>query len=165
MSSNQTVWIATKKEIESDFEETRRCLLSSYHSYVQTHAGYIIALLIGIFASIASFQDFFNYGFYGVFAFVILNVVIFLMSGFMSLRIVYWSLLASNTIGIPMENAIENFNKQNSIYNKPYYNRAPNTQIIQAGINQQLRENIKNKEISRLQKWAIKTAGKSFFAL
>jgi hypothetical protein len=48
-SKPKEIWIATKEEVgETDFEEPRRSLLNSYHSYVQTHAGYIIALTIGV---------------------------------------------------------------------------------------------------------------------
>jgi hypothetical protein len=46
-----------EKVDETDFEETRRCLLTSYYSYVQTHAGYIIALIIGFVAIIATFES------------------------------------------------------------------------------------------------------------
>ena len=143
-------------------KKTRRCLLTSYHTFVQTHAGFIIALAIGFFALISSFKDFLNYGFFGIVAFIALNTGIFLISGFMVLRIVYWTLWASSTISIPMETAIINFNKQNAKFKNPYYVRAPNTQIIQVGIMVQLKKQMEDEEIGFIQKRAIKTAGKSF---
>lgn len=60
-------WEAKRKKTteiidENDFEESRRCLFTSYHSYVQTHAGYIIALTMGFFTVISAFDKFLSNG-------------------------------------------------------------------------------------------------------
>ena len=155
------VWVADESNINDDFEESRRCLLNNYHSYVQTHAGYLIALIIGLFAIVATFKDFFVNGFIGLLAFLGLTGSILLVSAFMGLRIIYWSSWASAAITIPIEKAVRYFNEDNKI-EKTYLTRAPNTQIIQLGIRDAIKQNIARKEISRIRKLAIKTARKSF---
>jgi hypothetical protein len=53
-----TKWYATKTEVDAkDFEESRRCLLNSYHSYVQTHAGHIVGLILGLAAVFSTLED------------------------------------------------------------------------------------------------------------
>ena len=45
------VWKATDVDLPPDkLEEARHILLNSYHSFVQNHAGYIIAIMLGFFA-------------------------------------------------------------------------------------------------------------------
>jgi hypothetical protein len=45
---------------KSEFEENRRCLLNIAHSKNQTHAGYLIAIVIGALTLISRWDIFFN---------------------------------------------------------------------------------------------------------
>jgi hypothetical protein len=42
------------------FEDTRRCLLTIYRSNIQTHAGYLIAIIVGSLAFVSRFDIFFS---------------------------------------------------------------------------------------------------------
>ena len=155
------IWVAKESSINNDFEESRRCLLNNYHSYVQTHAGYLIALILGLFAVIATFKDFLAAGLTGQIAILGLIGSIVIASAFMGLRIIYWSSWASGAITITEDNAIRYFNDENKI-EKTYLTKAPNTHIIQCGIKYAIKQNIAKNEISFIRKLAIKTARKSF---
>lgn len=113
---------------EEDFEETRRCMLTSHHSYVQTHAGYIIALIIGFSAIVSTFESFIK-STGGTIVFIILILSIIGASAFMTLRIFYWTIYANLTMAIPIDMAFEFFNNNN----KTVY-KAPNTVIIQTAV-------------------------------
>ena len=155
-SKPKGIWIATTENIDKDFEETRRCLLNSYHSYVQTHAGYIIALIIGASTVIYSFNAFRGIGIFGTIAFIALILAILGVSGFIGLRIVYWTLWASVAITLTMDKAINYFNDTN----KTYTSKAPNTAIIQNAIDREI--HVENDLLPWYKKLALKTAGKSF---
>jgi hypothetical protein len=145
--TDEKIWTAERvkksKELinENDFEESRRCLLTSYHSYVQTHAGYIIGLIIGLFAVIATFHDFLINGFWGTFAFIFLILAILGTSAYMTLRIFYWTAYANVANGISIDNALDyfnNYNKNKKDKKLVYFSKAPNTAIIQHAIVEQL---------------------------
>jgi hypothetical protein len=135
-------WEAKKEEIcEKAFEETRRCLLNSYHSYVQTHAAYMIALVIGLLTLISSFAAFFK-SFYWIIAFLYLVAGILL--AYVILRTTYWTYYASKAITLTLDDAIMLFNKHNKHRyesKKPYYPKTKNppyTAILQIAIAQNL---------------------------
>lgn len=163
-----SLWIASKSEIIEDFEETRRCLLNNYHSYVQTHAGYLIALIIGFFAVISAFKDFFSSEAFGILwlcgipisiPFYAIIITISVVSGYAVLRIIYWSTWASQAIIIPVDEAIQYFNEENKKEHR-YLTKAPNTVVIQWGIKHIIKMNL--DKFGFFRKRAMKTARKSF---
>jgi hypothetical protein len=148
------IWIARKEEIKEDFEETRRCLLNSYHSYVQTHAGYIIALIIGLSAIISTF-DFFIKTLGGTLGFIFLVfIAIPILTIIMFLRITFWTIFANYAISMPMDKIVANFNEYHIKYleNAP----APNTAVIQFAILKEIGKNLNNMPF--LDKCAVKIA-------
>ena len=163
---NPMTWYATRGQIdEPDFEDTRRCLLNSYHSYVQTHGGYIIALLIGLFAVIATFHDFLVNGFWGSFAFIFLILAILVATTLMAVRVIYWTFYTNIVLTIPIGEAIRLFNDYNKLNTtRSYKEKAPNTAIIQLAIFQSALEAIENNGFSRFQKgamWVTHIAGQT----
>jgi hypothetical protein len=142
---------------EIDFEDSRRCLLNSYHSYVQTHAGYIIALIIGFIAIIATFESFIKSN-VGTFAFIFLIIAIVGTSAFFTLRIFYWTLMVNVAISIPIDTALGYFNDAN----KTYSCKAPNTVIIEVAIDKQLKLDIQAGSMPWYKRWAYKIARISF---
>jgi len=154
-------WYATLESVDNaDFEDSRRCLMNSYHSYVQTHAGYIIALTIGLFTIISASETFLKYGFWQVQAFAFYSLIAGILFGIvvMFLRIVYWTLWANVAITIPISKALEYFNNSNKIYST----KAANTAIIQSAIREQILQTIEEKKLLWYEKLAIKIAGRSF---
>lgn len=98
------------KDQEREFEETRRCLLSSYNSSIQNHAGLLIAFTIGLFELLANWQNFLysnGFWFYAAFAtfWILLAVAV---GGFMFtlLRIVYWTTFANFALSVSMAQSI-----------------------------------------------------------
>jgi hypothetical protein len=107
-------WEVTKDEIcESEFDEARRCLLNAYNSYIQTHAGYIIALLIGLAALVSAFASFLkNTVPTVVFIFLIFGILI--LSFYTFLRITYWNRFADLAMHLSLDEVIASFNKCSS---------------------------------------------------
>jgi len=147
---------------EIDFEDSRRCLLNSYHSYVQTHAGYIIALIIGFIAIVVTFESFIKSS--GTIAFVLLIIAIVGTSAFFALRIFYWTLLANVAIRIPIDVALGYFNDYNA-EKKRYSCKAPNTAIIQIAIDKQIKYEIEIGSLPWYNICAYKVARISFGGL
>jgi hypothetical protein len=146
-------WVANRYNIcEKEFEESRRCLLNSYHSYVQTHAGYMIAITIGFLTIISNFDSFFKSGpviatlsistvfltfTWGFLAFLILIFLILFASWYMIKRIRYWASYASLAVSLTFDDAILLFNEYNAKREKDglryYYEKALCTAILQLG--------------------------------
>jgi hypothetical protein len=118
-------------------------------------------LIIGLFALISTFKSFFGYGSWGIGVFCFLIFLIVMASGFMGFRIIYWSILASAAITIPIAQAIDCFNEYNRA-GKAYLTKAPNTEIIQMGIKKVIQKDLDENIYPFWKRWAIKTAGKSF---
>ena len=170
------LWVADIKEQdvkqnkiidETDFEETRRCLLDSYHSYVQNHVGYIVALVIGLVTIISTIIFTFNallQTIIGTSAFLILLIgigIMLFLTPYNALRIAYWSFFTSIALTIPISLAARLFNDYNRL-NQPFPNRegerAPNTAIIQYAIIQAILEGKENNRLSPIQRLAIWSA-------
>lgn len=164
-------WEARKEEIcETEFEETRRCLFNSYHSYVQTHAGYMIAITISLFALISNFDPFFKSGpvvytlsfstsvslifTWGFVIFLILIILIMLAGLYMILRIMYWTTYANFTMTLTLDSAIQLFNEYNSA-SRTYLTRAPYMAILGIAVTNRF-EN--DKGLRWHDKMALKTA-------
>ena len=56
--SNSLRMVSANEIKYSEFEEARRCLISSYDSYIQNHTGLLIAVIIGGLALIAEWRNF-----------------------------------------------------------------------------------------------------------
>jgi len=106
-------WKATDRNVNTKvFEESRKSLLATYNSYVQNHAGYLIAFVIGLIALFTTSSAFFKLG--SPAFFISLGFIIFLI-GFDVLRMQYWNALVNTTILVSKTDAIEHFNKANKI--------------------------------------------------
>ncbi len=152
--------IDNSTKIENNlFEESRRCLLTVYHSYVQNHAGYLITLGIGFLVLVSSFESFYrnNYDKCVFWGFMIALVVLL---AFCFLRMFYWTTYTNLTIGISQKYACEVFNKQqNDPENKhgyPISEKAPYTVILQTAIDKALRTNANNKDLPILYRIGLK---------
>ncbi|MGA2768373.1 MAG: hypothetical protein ABSF24_08685 [Candidatus Bathyarchaeia archaeon] len=144
--SGKKPWVAKKDEIcNKEFEETRRCLLISYHSYVQNHAGYLIAIMIGSVVLISSWNNFFmNISSEVIFS-LLLIVPIGCVFVYMVWRTFYWTSYATGAIHMSLEDAIPLFNEANSKSKVPYLEEdpAPYTAILQMAIWQRRKKNKK----------------------
>jgi uncharacterized membrane protein len=162
---NMKIWIADDSNVDKNmFEESRRCLLTAYHSYVQNHAGYLIAIIIGLIALFSTINGFISV--FGLFVFLISALAIGGLIVFDVLRMGYWSAYASTTIVISTKYAIEVFNDINSkkkSYTIEY--PAPETAILQWAVLRTLWISTKDKNQSFLRRNLLKlelwTAGKS----
>ncbi|MGD0406919.1 MAG: hypothetical protein ABSB10_09755 [Candidatus Bathyarchaeia archaeon] len=157
-AEEKNIWKATKENVDNDFEETRRCLLNSYNANVQAHAGYIIALMIGFFAIITTFESFIKI-IGGTIVFSILIIVIIVPSILITVRMYYWTIYVNTAILIPFDTALDYFNKYNNI-KKSYYCKAPNTAIITCAIEKQIRYNFENYGSHKLALYLIRKVWK-----
>lgn len=73
-----------------DFEETRRCMLKVFASHIQTHAGLLIAIIIGAFTLISRFSDFYALRNNAITFGLLLSILIGAGS-YLLCRIFYWS--------------------------------------------------------------------------
>jgi len=169
-TENSQPWKAKNEDIsEKEFEEARRCLFNSYNSYVQTHAGYMIAITIGFLTLISNFDSFFKSGpvytlifstsvslifTLGFVTFLILVILIMLTSLFMILRIIYWTTYADSAMHLTLDIVIQTFNKYNSA-NRDYLTRAPNMAILHMAVTNRFKN---AKALRWYQRWALKTA-------
>ncbi len=125
--------IAAEKINPAEFEAARRCMIRLYHTYNQTHAGYLIAIGVGalaLFSNIEALFKFFSWiGIGLIFGFLI---CLFALTG---LRVIYWSTVASLCTGITSNTACFYFNLINQSYfdrQEPYYaDEAPYTRVIE----------------------------------
>jgi len=98
------------------FEDLRKTLLDQYHLQTMTHAGYILALIIGMLTIIANFNPFFEKGFTGV---VIFCTIISLVLGtfiFFVGRLCFYTNLVNIAIGITQPQFEKYYNEHNDEY-------------------------------------------------
>jgi hypothetical protein len=81
-----------------EFEKNRRILLQNYNSNIQTHAGYLIAIIIGSLTVISQSETFLNNGLPSRLAFYVLLDLIFILSFYVVGRMLYWTFLSSGVI-------------------------------------------------------------------
>lgn len=114
-------WKAKQDDIiPNELEDARKFLLKSYHSYVQTHAGYIIAIMLGFFALISGFDTFSKiYG--GTIFFIILMIALVKLGAFMILRITYWTCYTNYATNLTLKDVIYFFNEFNSPKKYPFW--------------------------------------------
>ena len=104
-------WYETKAIVEeTDFEETRRCLLNSYHNYFQNHVYYMIAIMIGFVGLFASNEFLFKIIYGTIFIFIAALVLV----SYDFLRIKYWTYYASIAMILTKNQAIKLFNDYKS---------------------------------------------------
>ena len=133
-------WEVPKDEInESEFDESRRCLLNTYNSYIQTHAGYMIALIIGFLALLSSFRSFIDGGLVAVIFFVILLAGVLKAFSYILLRITFWSSFANDAISLSQGEVIRSFIDANPKKEEQFFKEAPCTGILHGGIFQFLK--------------------------
>ena len=148
-------WVATEKDIPpKSLEDARKLLLDSFHSYVQTHAGYIIAIMLGFFAVMSSLDTFFQ-NLFLIIVFGLLMVGLVGLGIYMILRITYWTSMANYTICITVKYAIQYFNEFNSTAKHYFWDEAPPIAILQNAISQNYKD---DKTASWLKRQALKTA-------
>lgn len=153
--SEKKPWVATidNKDDRKEFEETRRCLLNLYHSYILAHAGYVTASAIGLFTLISSFGSIqkigatiFTFNFlnlssleftWGSLIFIVFMVIVGLFSLQMIRRTFYWTYFASWALSMTLCDAIRYFNKSNCDPKTKiprYSEEAPYSAILQYAI-------------------------------
>lgn len=148
-------WKATLNDIkENELDDARKTLVNSYHSYVQTHAGYIIAIMLGFFALMSSFDTFLK-SLGGTIFFIILMLGLVLLGGFMILRIIYWTSYANYVTNLTLNNVINFFNTFNSKAEHPFFEKAPIIAVLQNAVQQAFKD---EKNLPWFKKYALKTA-------
>jgi hypothetical protein len=93
-----------------DFEETRRCMLKVYSSHIQTHAGLLIAIIIGAFTLISRFDVFYSFR-NGTVTFGLLLSILIGAGSYLLCRIFYWSFF-DNAAVIVHYSLIENIRRR-----------------------------------------------------
>lgn len=156
LEENRDVWEATEDNTEeTTFEETRRCLLTAYHSYVQNHAGYLIAITVAFIALLTTSESFIKT--YGSLAFGLSVVVIGLFVIYDLLRMGYWTVYADETIHISYKYALNLFNIRNPELRDHYPNLypAPASAILEIAIRFNLEMKAQSKHTPRIQRWRL----------
>jgi hypothetical protein len=91
---------------EVSFEQARVALMNSYNSQILTHAGYLIALTVGImtlFSRIDVIMEFFNKGIINkVLCYSILSFSLSLIV-YIALRLFYWTFMSSHVLDVTMD--------------------------------------------------------------
>jgi hypothetical protein len=141
MDRNKWKKTVVPENVKNDFEENRRCLVNSYTTNVQTHAGLLIAATIGGLALFSSWKDFWSIsssflivlileiGFSVLIILVIASIV------YLTLRTVYWVLYVNLAITLPMK-FIYHLSKEAVPEDNEYL---PGILMIQNSISQTLR--------------------------
>jgi uncharacterized membrane-anchored protein YhcB (DUF1043 family) len=100
----------------SEFEVTRRCLLKMYHSNIQTHAGYLIGIIIGSLTLFSRLDTFFvqsAVSLYFDLIFWFLLWVVIIAGIWVILRIVYWTSASNYIFSNTLNDIREKFNSRN----------------------------------------------------
>jgi hypothetical protein len=99
-----------------ELEGMRKTLLKMYHSNIQTHAGYLIAIIIGSLTLFSRLDTFFgNSLFIGSgWAFLVLLWLILMAGIWAILRIVYWTSYANVALTISVDDMKIGFNNKNA---------------------------------------------------
>jgi hypothetical protein len=165
MASNE-VRMRTLTEQEKEFEETRRCLFNSYHTYVQTHAGYLIAIVIGGITLVVSWKDFIVSGFWHwwlIGIYVALIILIVLGLGYMIMRTNYWTVHANIATNPSLDYVVSYYETLNSKNPKIYPESTPYLNMLQLTITHLIhnlkREMKRDKKVTllRLALWLARS--------
>lgn len=156
------------QKMKPELEETRRCLLKMYHSDIQTHAGYLIGIIIGSLTVFSRLDAFF--GSSAVFphsswVFLVLFGLIALAGFWTILRIYYWTILAGYVQGTPLNEIYDFFNKKNNERAQkkekgnyfPVDLEPPPTVVIQWAIDRALDRDVREKKLGCSKKIALWT--------
>jgi hypothetical protein len=132
---------------EREFEETRQCLLNIAHSKNQTHAGYLIAIIIGTLTLVSRWDTFFDLSQKSTF-----SITTFLFFGIISAsasvtfylvkRSCYWTSYGSSVMNMTIIGAQNFFEKYRSKpENKSLCERVnPPSCILNAAVSQRLED-------------------------
>jgi hypothetical protein len=141
-------------EQEAEFEETRRCLFNSYHTYIQTHAGYLIAIVIGGITLVVSWKDFIVSGYWHwwlIGIFVLLVILAGLGFLLMIIRTYYWTKYA-NLAMIMDKDAVAYYYKTLNLKNPTVYPKnSPHINMLHLTITHRLHELKKKNNWSPLR--------------
>ncbi len=138
-----------------ELEETRRCLLNMYHSSIQTHAGYLIAIIIGSLTLFSRWQDFFNCiaPWYSEWVFLVLLYLLIVIGFWTIMRISYWNSYSNYALGIIPKTVVKKFNEYNKYkYEETgecYFEKPPRTTMLQWAINEEHFSKIDKKYSNR----------------
>lgn len=127
-----------------EFEEARRCLLNLYHSNIQNHAGYLIAIIIGSLTLISQWDSFFSSPQKPVppitgNIFVGMIITIFIVSAYFIIRLKYWTSRADILSGIRMDEIEELLEEPNMKRKEPLPKDVPYTLKLMLATSQRLR--------------------------
>jgi len=150
-------WETCKKEITDEFEETRRCLLNLYNSNIQTHAGYIIAIIIGVLALISNVETFLKNPILAVIFWILIAMCIGLPI-YMIGRISFWTYYSSSAKFLTLDDAIELY-KKNHLGKIDLKKGTPSvTNILNVSISQKLLDDkLQRRQIFlKLARWLDK---------
>lgn len=95
------------------FDSIRKTLLDQYHSGILTHAGYIIALIVGALTLISKWDIFFSNGVWVQYAFFLIISFIVSAGFFFTSRLFYWSYLNSGVLSLTQSD-FEKYDEQHS---------------------------------------------------
>lgn len=152
----------------SELEETRRCLSNMAHSRSQTHAGYLIAIVIGSLALISRWDIFFSVPQKPVSslttsAFFILIGAIAFAAVYLTKRMFYWNTYASTVpilSTVEIEELFEEYEKGNDEEDKEENNRfqyyiRPSCYVLNGAVAQHIKKLRKNEKIDLITQFSI----------
>jgi hypothetical protein len=129
-------WIAKSEEINDlEFEESRRCLFNSYHSYIQNHVGYLILMGIALLGLGSTYEALFRI--IGIYFFTFLVGLFFFGIFIDFLRIQYYNYFVNVVLGLTKKDAIKYFNQSCEVGNSYYLKKggpAPCIAILQIAV-------------------------------
>ena len=96
--------IETEMNKEEEFEKNRKILLQNCNSSIQTHAGYLLAVIIGSLTLVSQWKSFFNNGYMPRIAFYVLLDLIFVVSFYVVGRMLYWTFLSGSIMDMVYSN-------------------------------------------------------------
>jgi hypothetical protein len=144
-----------------EFEETRRCLLNIAHSKNQTHAGYLIAIVIGALTLISRWNIFFSppqttVSSYTTIIFFSLVSAIIAVTAYLIQRTFFWTTYGTSVLNLSSSEADKLFEKykanpKHKGYQAPEY---PLSCILNGAVAQRVEDFRKEKGESWTTKFA-----------
>ena len=108
--------VNTIEQDYDEFEESRRCLINSYDSYIQNHAGLLIAVIIGGLALLTEWRNFIINGFwFGTGVLVFIGLIALVIFGFFYIvsRMSYWTKYADVALSVSQKVCLNTWKKGN----------------------------------------------------
>lgn len=151
----------------SELEETRRCLFNMANSRSQTHAGYLIAIVIGSSILISRWDIFFSIpqkpvSSFTTSAFFILIGIIAFVTAYLTKRMFYWNTYASTVINLStveiekLFGEYEKGNKEDKEENNRFqYYMRPNCYILNGAVGQHIEKLRKDEKTVLIAKFSV----------